>query len=190
MEKTMLPVILDTTDLTIAIIGSGPQARRRLQMVDAAGASFVRVFAENAEAQMRDLAGDRLVENWPDAEDLAAVHLVYMANIDAGLQETLTAQARACKTLVNVEDVKPLCDFHVPALVRRGDLLLTVSTGGKSPGLARGLKAKLEDAFPETWAARLDILAEQREKWRAEGADFSELIERTNKLIEAEGWLS
>ena len=51
----MLPVILDTTNLTIAIIGSGPQARRRLQMVDAAGARFVRVFAENAEAQMRDL---------------------------------------------------------------------------------------------------------------------------------------
>ena len=110
--------------------------------------SFVRVFAENAETPMRELAGDRLVENWPDAEDLAACHVVYMANIDAGLQETLTAQARAVKTLVNVEDVKPLCDFHVPALVRRGDLLLTVSTGGKSPGLARGLKSKLEEQYP------------------------------------------
>ena len=109
-------------------------------MVDAAGASFVRVFAENAEAPMRELAGDRLVENWPDAEDLAACHVVYMANIDANLQETLTAQARAGKTLVNVEDVKPLCDFHVPALVRRGDLLLTVSTGGKSPGWRAALR--------------------------------------------------
>ena len=108
----------------------------------------------------------------------------------AGLQETLTAQARAGKTLVNVEDVKPLCDFHVPALVRRGALLLTVSTGGKSPGLARGLKAKLEEQYPAVWAERLDVLSDRRERWRAEGAGFSELIERTNQLIEAEGWLS
>ena len=136
------------------------------------------------------VSGDRLVENWPDAEDLAACHVVYMANIDAGLQETLTAQAREGKTLVNVEDVKPLCDFHVPALVRRGDLLLTVSTAGKSPGLARGLKAKLEEQYPAAWAERLDVLSDRRERWRAEGADFSELIERTNQLIEAEGWLS
>ena len=41
----MLPIILDVTNLTLAIIGSGPQARRRLQMVDAAGAAFVRVYA-------------------------------------------------------------------------------------------------------------------------------------------------
>ena len=186
----MLPIILDTADLTIAIVGSGPQACRRLKMVDAAGASFVRVFAENAEKPMRELAGDRLAENWPDAEDLAACHVVYMANIDADLQETLTARARASKALVNVEDVKPLCDFHVPALVRRGDLLLTVSTGGKSPGLARGVKAKLEEQYPAVWAERLEVLSERRERWRAEGADFSELTERTNQLMEAEGWLS
>ena len=186
----MLPIILDTTELTIAIVGSGPQACRRLQMVDAAGASHVCVFAENAEAPMRELARDRLVENWPSAEDLAACHIAYMANIDDALQEMLTSQARASKTLVNVEDVKSLCDFHVPALVRRGDLLLTVSTGGKSPGLARGLKARLEKDFPAAWAERLDILSDQRDQWRAEGADFSELIERTNNLIESEGWLS
>ena len=67
---------------------------------------------------------------------------------------------------------------------------MTVSTGGKSPGLARGLKAKLEEQYPAAWAERLDVLSDRREQWRAEGANFSELIERTNKLIEAEGWLS
>ena len=43
---------------------------------------------------------------------------------------------------------------------------------------------------PEVWAERLDVLSDRRERWRAEGADFSELIERTNQLIEAERWLS
>ena len=83
----MLPVILDVENLTIAIIGSGPQARRRLEMVDAAGASFVRVFAEQPEAEMVALAGDRLVENWPDESDIAACHIIYVANVEDALAE-------------------------------------------------------------------------------------------------------
>ena len=129
----MLPIVLDVSELTIAIIGSGPQARRRLEMVDAAGAEFVRVYAEDAAEEMRVLAGDRLIESWPSQDELAACHIVYIANLDDELQKRFTAEARAMKTLVNVEDVKPLCDFHVPAIVRRGDMLLTASTGGKSP---------------------------------------------------------
>ncbi len=186
----MLPIVLDVSQLTIAIVGSGPQARRRLQMVDAAGAEFVRVYAENAEADMVALAGDRLIEAWPTQDDLAACHVVYIANVDDALQEQFTVQARAVKTLVNVEDVKPLCDFHVPAIVRRGDMLLTASTGGKSPGLARRLKSKLEEQYPESWAQRLNELSDLRDGWRAEGADFKTLIDNSNQVIDEKGWLA
>ncbi len=185
----MLPIILDVTNLTLAIIGSGPQARRRLQMVDAAGAVFVRVYAEQAEPEMVELAGDRLIESWPSDADIAACHIVYVANVEDALAEAITAVGRAHKTLINVEDVKPLCDFHVPAIVRRGDMLLTASTGGQSPGLARRLKASLEAQYPEQWSQRLEILARKREEWRRQGAEFGELIERTNQVIDEEGWL-
>lgn len=186
----MLPIILDVTNLTLAIVGSGPQARRRLQMVDAAGAAFVRVYAEQAEAEMVDLAGDRLIETWPSDAEIAACHVVYVANVEDALAEAITTIGRAHKTLVNVEDVKPLCDFHVPAIVRRGDMLLTASTGGQSPGLARRLKTSLEGHYPEQWSERLEILARKRDQWRQEGADFGELISRTNQVIDDEGWLS
>ena len=186
----MLPIVLDVSELTIAIIGSGPQARRRLEMVDAAGADFVRVYAEDAAEEMRVLAGDRLIESWPSQDELAACHIVYIANLDDALQERFTADARAVKTLVNVEDVKPLCDFHVPAIVRRGDMLLTASTGGKSPGLARRLKAKLEKQYPESWGERLDELSRLRDGWRDEGADFKTLIDRSNQVIDEKGWLA
>jgi precorrin-2 dehydrogenase/sirohydrochlorin ferrochelatase len=186
----MLPIILDVSEMTIAIIGSGPQARRRLEMVDAAGAEFVRVYAEDVADEMRALAGDRLIENWPTQDDLAACHVIYVANVDSTLEEQFTAQARAVKTLVNVEDVKPLCDFHVPAIVRRGDMLLTASTGGKSPGLARRLKSKLEEQYPESWAQRLNELSDMRDGWRDEGADFKTLIDRSNQVIDEKGWLA
>ena len=186
----MLPIILDVTDMTIAIIGSGAQARRRLQMVDAAGAKFVLVYAADAEAEMRELAGDRLIESWPSEADIARCQVIYVANVEDSLAEQFTAQGRAHKTLVNVEDVKPLCDFHVPAIVRRGHMLLTASTGGKSPGLARRLKAKLEEQYPASWAARLDELSVLRDGWRNEGADFKTLIDRSNQAIDEKGWLS
>lgn len=186
----MLPLILDVRELTLAIVGSGPQARRRLRMVDAAGAQFVRVYAADAEPEMRELAGDRLIDEWPSESDIAACNVIYVANVDDALAEQVTAQGRAHKTLVNVEDVKPLCDFHVPAIVRRGDMLLTASTGGQSPGLARRLKASLEAHYPEAWAERLDRLAQLRATWRDEGADFKTLIERTDRVIDEEGWLS
>jgi precorrin-2 dehydrogenase/sirohydrochlorin ferrochelatase len=186
----MLPIILDVSELTIAIVGSGQQARRRLQMVDAAGAEFVRVYAADAEDEMRALAGDRLIESWPNQDELSSCHIIYIANVDDALQERLTAEAGAVKTLVNVEDVKPLCDFHVPAIVRRGDLLLTASTGGKSPGLARRLKAKLEEQYPVSWGARLNELSDLRDGWRDKGADFKTLIDRSTQVIDEKGWLA
>ena len=82
----MLPIILDVSELTIAIVGSGPQARRRLQMADAAGAEFVRVYAADAEEEMRALAGDRLIESWPSQDELSACHIVYIANVDDALK--------------------------------------------------------------------------------------------------------
>ena len=71
----------------------------------------------------------------------------------------LVQLARDAGVPVNVEDVPELCDFHVPATVRRGDLLLTISTGGRAPGLSRILREWLEDRFDEQWTARLDDLA-------------------------------
>ena len=75
----------------------------------------------------------------------------------------------ALGVLVNVEDVLPLCDFHVPAIVRRGDLLLTASTGGQAPGLARPLRESLAEQFGPEWTGRLKDLGLARAKWRAAG---------------------
>ena len=186
----MLPIILDIKDMSLAIIGSGAQACRRLQMVDAAGAAFVRVYAEAATDEMRALAGDRLIETWPSDEEIALCDLIYIADIEDALAERVVARARANKTLVNVEDVKPLCDFHVPAIVRRGDLLLTASTGGQSPSLARRLKSWLAAQFPEIWAERVAEIGQARARWQAEGAAFHELQKRTDNLIDEKGWLA
>ncbi len=81
----------------------------------------------------------------------------------------LAQLARDAGVLVNVEDVPDLCDFHVPAAVRRGDLLLTVSTGGRAPGLSRILREWLETPFrrrmdrpPRRYRQRARVMARRR----------------------------
>ena len=74
--------------------------------------------------------------------------------------------------------------------VWRGDLLLAVSTGGASPGLARRLKAYLAETFGEEWADHVSEIAGARARWREEGVSFADLGKRTNALIDEKGWLS
>ncbi len=89
--------------------------------------------------------------------------------------------------LVNVEDRPALCDFHSVAAVRRGDLLLTVSTGGASPGLAARIRARLATEFGPEWAERVALLRSRRDAWRRDGEDVGDL---TDALLRANGWLA
>jgi precorrin-2 dehydrogenase/sirohydrochlorin ferrochelatase len=101
----------------------------------------------------------------------------------------LAGIARSAGTLVNVEDRRAWCDFHSPALVRRGDLLLTVSTNGRSPGLAARIRRRLEGSFGPEWAERLDRLGTKRDAWRRRPRPLAELARLTDAAIDRQGWL-
>src|SRR6185295_4439212 len=104
-----------------------------------------------------------------------------------GLDETSAADiardARAASVLVNVEDVPDLCDFHVPAQVRRGDLLVAISTAGRSPALARALREDIEQRFGPEWEGRLEEISALRGRWRADGVSPEEVSARTRNLL-------
>jgi precorrin-2 dehydrogenase/sirohydrochlorin ferrochelatase len=126
-----------------------------------------------------------------DADDsrLAGLKLLFVAGLDTDRAISIASRARALGVLVNVEDEQELCDFHVPAIVRRGDLVLTVSTGGRAPGLARRLREWLEQQFGQEWQGRLKSLSEARSNWRADGIPPAEVSRRTSALIAERGWL-
>jgi precorrin-2 dehydrogenase/sirohydrochlorin ferrochelatase len=101
----------------------------------------------------------------------------------------LAGRARGLGVLVNVEDTPHLCDFHVPAIVRRGELLLTASTGGRVPGLSRALREHLADEFGPEWTARLKELGVARAKWRSQGLSPHEVSQQLRDLIAQMDWL-
>jgi precorrin-2 dehydrogenase / sirohydrochlorin ferrochelatase len=162
----MLPVVLNPQNVRIGLAGSGEAHARRLTTIRASGTEPAPVTS---------------------VSDLKGLSVLFVAgHEDAAV---LAAAARAIGILVNVEDRPELCDFHVPAMARRGDLILTVSTAGKAPGLARRLREWLEEHFGAEWDGRLSELGSARDRWRAEGVPADEISGRTRAIIAAKGWL-
>lgn len=188
----MLPVALDLKVLRAGVAGSGPAAQRRLALLAEAGAEGVVVF--DPDGDMPGGTGmpavSRIEARLPGDDDLDTLDVLFIADLPGEVAGDLAARARAAKVLVNTEDVLALCDFHVPALVRRGALVLSVSTGGASPGLARRLRRHLAALFGPEWAARVDEIAAARARWRAEGLSMADVAARTDALIDEKGWLA
>ena len=186
----MLPIVLDVQNARLVLMGEGAAITRRLALCDAAGARRVRLFAPEPQAALAKEARTRLRRRWPTLAELRAARIVFIADMELKQAAVWARRARAAGALVNVEDVLPWCDFHMPAMVRRGDLLLTASTGGGSPALARLIREKWQKQFPPSWAARLRAVERWRAAARAEGATPSEIFTRTAARIEKKGWLT
>lgn len=186
----MFPVNLDLARLPVALVGNGPMTERRLALLDEDRAAAVTIYAPRPSETLLRQAGPRLRRRWPTKAELTRARVLLIADgVDASLMQEMVAAARAGGTLVNVEDRPELCDFHSPAVVRRGDLLLTVSTGGRSPALSRRLGRFLAEVFGPEWQARLDRLAKLRTGWRQDGAASAAVRERTDSWIECQGVL-
>ena len=168
----MLPIVLNPEFLRVGLAGSGDAFQRRLSFLVEAGVNSPVLFPSGV----------------PASKEISALNILFVARLEEPEARALSSLARALGVLVNVEDKPELCDFHVPALVRRGDLLLTISTGGRSPGVARILREDLEKHFGPEWEARLDEIAAARDAWRASGLAAHDVSERTSALVDAKGW--
>jgi precorrin-2 dehydrogenase / sirohydrochlorin ferrochelatase len=185
----MFPIVLDLSEARVALVGNGKAALRRLALLDADAARHVTVFADDPLPELADAAGSRLRRALPGAADLAGIHIVFAVDLAPDRLAALAATARAVGALVNVEDRPALSSFHSPALLRRGDLVIAVSTNGQSPGLARRVKRFLEGLFGSEWQGRLDDLAALRQGWREAGAGGAELARWTDEWIDRHHWL-
>jgi precorrin-2 dehydrogenase / sirohydrochlorin ferrochelatase len=152
------------------------------------GAEDLAVFSDAPSAGLAARAGPRLRRRLPAPDELGRLALLWIVDLPLVEAKPLARAARGVGCLVNVEDVTELCDFHNPAQVRRGDLLLTVSTGGRSPGLAARIRSELARGFGPEWALRLSKIAARREEWRRHGRPLEELSRLTDASIDAEGW--
>lgn len=164
----MVPLILNPAKVTIGLAGQGSAYERR------------RAFLTEAGVAPMAVPGD-------GGADLGVLDVLYIAGLGRKPSESLARRARAIGLLVNVEDQPDLCDFHVPAVVRRGDLLLTVSSAGRSPGLVRLIREWLGARFGSDWSGHVGELGRRRDAWRADGVAADEISRKTRDIAAA--WL-
>lgn len=169
----MLPIMLSLEAVPVVLYGAPDGVLRRKELLQQAGATDIRVF-----------------DTFPPGEaDIAPARLLFMVDVEDTEARRLSKLARRYGVLVNVEDRTALCDFYTPSVVRRGDLVIAISTNGQSPGLARRLREHLSAEFGPEWEDRVRALAEARQQWRDEGADMKTISRRTHDYIEKAGWL-
>ena len=184
-----VPLALDLAVLPVALTGAGPALLKRLTLLDGESVPNLHIYAPEPDEALTLAAGPRLIPRLPTEAEIAGYRVLFVAGLPQAGSEHLAALARTHRVLVNVEDTLPLCDFHVPAILRRGDLAISISTGGGSPTLARRLRFYLGELFPPEWAERIRRIAAERERLRGGGASMAEVTAETNALIDSEGWL-
>ncbi|MGO8671848.1 MAG: bifunctional precorrin-2 dehydrogenase/sirohydrochlorin ferrochelatase [Capsulimonadaceae bacterium] len=155
---------LDLAGKACVVVGGGSVACRRARSLIESGGR-VRVISPDATPELQSLARDGVLD-WipepyrPDALDGAL--LAVAATDDSAVNERITIDGRARGVLVNRVDCPNEGDFIVPATVSRGDLTLTVNTGGASPSLAAVLREDLEAAYGPEWAGLAEVFARLR----------------------------
>ncbi|HUX00889.1 MAG: bifunctional precorrin-2 dehydrogenase/sirohydrochlorin ferrochelatase [Phycisphaerae bacterium] len=156
------PVVLDLSGRRAVVVGGGEVALRKSRALADAGAQ-VRVVAPKLHPALAEDGRFECLAEPYQKRYVEGARVVVAATDDEAVNRQVASDARASGILVNVVDQPELCDFIVPAQVRRGELLIAIATGGAAPALAKRLRERLEKEFGPEYATLLQVLREVRE---------------------------
>lgn len=177
------PVNLNLDNMEIIIVGGGKVALRKCMNFLDFGKS-VTVLAPEFDSRFLelgnkvDLINDIFKEEYIDKFDI-----VVAATDDKEVNEEIACICRKKSKLINVVDSRDLSDFTVSSYVKRGDLLIGISTGGKIPALSAKIRRDLEEIYDESFAEYVDLLGELREKIIKKYEDKTERKEVLKALV-------
>src|SRR5919201_6049825 len=161
------PVFLELEGKRVVVIGTAALAEGKDRALREAGAS-VDVFEDGA---------------W-SASDLEGAFVCVASSDDPVERYRIARACRERGVLVNVMDDVPNCDFAAPAVVRRGDLVVAISTGGRSPAVARKVREDLERRFGDEWGEILRVVGEVRAATTSALPDLSTRARRWHTALD------
>jgi precorrin-2 dehydrogenase/sirohydrochlorin ferrochelatase len=185
------PIFLELQGRRIVLIGAGPVALRKAQVLLEGGARVV-VVAEHVDAALELLCEENkkaeLVKAPYSKEYLAGATLAIAATNNRQLNKEIFHDCQNIDVLCNVVDDPELCDFFTPAVVKRGDLQIAISTEGVFPAYAGHIKKKLEDMFTDQHAEFLKELECLRARILKDISDAAERKTLMGKLADDESF--
>ena len=163
------PLVVDLSGRPCVVIGGGAVAERKVEGLLAAEAAIT-VVSPMLNARLRALAkaGDiRHVSRRYKSGDLVGATLAFVATGDRRVTAAVAREGRRRRVWVNAADDPEHCDFFLPSVLRRGPLLVAVTTGGTSPALARAVREAIERLVPTEYARFAETVADVRRQVRA-----------------------
>lgn len=158
------PIVLDISGRRCVVIGGGPVAERKVEGLLQVGASIT-VISPGLTKHLHELASAgkicHLARDYRKG-DLAGHQLAFVATDDPQVSADVFREGREQGVWVNAADDPVHCDFILPSILRRGDLVVAVATGGSSPALSRAIREDLEQYFTADYATLVEIVAEVR----------------------------
>ena len=169
----LFPMFMKLSGKRCLVVGAGKVGEPKIGGLIDTGAR-IHVVAIAASDQVREWADAGKIDlelRAFSSSDLDGMFLAVVATASRSLNERVYLEAQERGVLCNVVDVPDLCDFFYPAVVRRGDLQIAISTAGQSPSLAQKLRQQLERQFGDGYAAWVEQLGETRRLVLASGLD-------------------
>jgi precorrin-2 dehydrogenase/sirohydrochlorin ferrochelatase len=182
------PVTLEVDGRRAIVIGRTAVAQGKAEALLGAGAHVTVISPGPRQVLKRLERQDHVTILRRDYQpgDLEGAFVCVASSDDPQVRAAIHAEGRWRKVLVNVMDDIPHCDFAAPALVRRGELAIAISTGGRSPALARRLRERLSEQFDERWGELLDLLGEVRTETLPDLPNYGERGRRWQEALDVE----
>jgi siroheme synthase-like protein len=158
------PIYIDIEDRAVLIVGGGTVCARKAETMMRYGARVTIVSPEiTDEIAAWEQSGVLAVQRKMYAEsDLEGASMVIASTDDQCVNARVARDCRRRRIPVNVVDVTHLCEFIVPAIIEKGSIQIAVSTGGKSPAIARTLREDLQRTIGPEYAEVNDLLGTLR----------------------------
>jgi precorrin-2 dehydrogenase/sirohydrochlorin ferrochelatase len=171
MAFATYPIALDLAGKRCLLAGGGVIAEGKLDALLLAGADLLVVSPQVRPRFLRlAMSGEICLHQRPyRAADLAGASLVIAATDDHAVNAAIVTEARAAGILAQAVDNIPYCDFFAVAIVRRGDLQVSISTNGRSPAFARWLREDLDASLPAEYGDLLAVLGDVRDELKKRG---------------------
>lgn len=166
------PILLNIQDKKCLVVGGGNVAWRKVCSLKDAGARVTVVSPEFCPEMEKETGIERIQQKYEEGL-LTGVLVVVASTDDEEVNKKVYYDAVTMGILVNVVDRPEFCSFIVPATILRGDLSISISTGGASPALARNIRESLEKQFGDEYGEFAKLLSETRRKILSEISDES-----------------
>ncbi len=180
------PIFLDLCGRRSVVIGAGPVALRKAEALLSASARLV-VIAKTLDDTLQGICRKtdaELIKSKYSRDYLAGAVVVIAATNNKELNKRIYKDCQELEILCNVVDDPELCDFFVPAVIKRGNLQIAISTEGKCPAYAGHIRKKIEKIFTESHGEFLSELEKIRERIIEDVTDASDRKVLLGRLVE------